>query len=122
MGMGNFLIYVALSLFTLFWVYVADTLCFQLLRKCKIVGRFSEKTAWVWGLILITLGLLGAFAVMGVSLARVLSGLFENAAEVSQKGIAVGILLSLCTSWLLSLRRFGDLIANFYADQDSKEL
>lgn len=104
--MGNYLIYTALVLFTGLWVFFADKVFFRVLVSLGIIKNSSEKMIWIWGVTLITLSLLVAFALMGISMAQVFSHVFQNPDEVSQKGIAVAILASLCASWLVSLNKF----------------
>jgi len=106
LGMGNYLIYTALVLFTGLWVFFADKVFFRVLVSLGIIKNSSEKMIWIWGVTLITLSLLVAFALMGISMAQVFSHVFQNPDEVSQKGIAVAILASLCASWLVSLNKF----------------
>lgn len=112
--MGNYFIYASLALFTTFWVIFADKLCFRLMNCLRIPQKFSEKGSWNWGLSLLTLFLLLAFALIAISLAPVLERIFESSQEVSQKGIALSILASLCLSWVISLNKLREDIADYY--------
>jgi hypothetical protein len=115
--MGNVVIVLALVLFAALWCRYAAGLCWNLIRSFQIEKRFSMQGTWYWGLALITTGLLFSFAVMAMLMPLLLSALFNDAHQVSQNLIAIGILACLCLSWLFSLNSLRATIEDQFLEQ-----
>jgi Ca2+/H+ antiporter len=115
--MGNALILLFLGAFGVAWTYWADAFVWSSYRMLFRPSPSSKlQRAWVWGLVVITLGLLVGFAVLGIALPPLITLIFESSQEVSISAIAIAIVVTLSLSWLFSLNRYRIRIENFFAD------
>lgn len=112
--MGNALILVLIATFGVVWVSSAHRWAWAIVSGVFKQPKLTLKAAWIWGVALITIGLLSGFALMAIALPPLLQSFFSAAEDVSVSMIALAIIVTLGLSWVISLNRYRVLVEDAF--------
>jgi|GEM_PF-3370899 len=118
--MGNALILVLIATFGVVWVSWAHRWAWTVVSAFFKRPKLTLQAAWIWGVTLISSGLLIGFALMAMALPPLLQALFSESAEVSVSMIALAIVVALAISWLISLNRYRILAEDSFEESEVK--
>ena len=113
--MSNLLLILIFAVFTWSCIQVSSVFGSNFILKMKQKQKLPYfKGAWVLTVFSVTTLLLFLFVLFGMALPTLLEILFDSPESVSASSIALGVLGSLCVSWLWALAKLRASLFEIY--------